>query len=90
MVSLNLCMGNPGAIAFMANAYKKDVGRAERGFQRMQDAGICGSKLYMIWNDCCGRNMEKALDVMNEESIPVILEHVSGPRGIPFAENGED
>ncbi len=90
MVSPNLCMGNPGAIAFMANAYKKDVFRAERGFQRMQDAGICGCKLYMIWNDCCGRDTEKALDVMNEESIPVILEHVSGPCGIPFAENGED
>lgn len=90
MVSLNLCMGNPGAIVFMADAYKKDMSRAERGFQRMQDAGICGSKLYMIWNDCCGGDTEKALDVMNEESIPVILEHISGPYGMPFAENGED
>ena len=90
MVAFSLCRGNPGAMAFMGEAYIKDMFRAERGFQRMQDAGICGSKLYMIWNDCCGRDTEKALDVMNEESIPVILEHVSGPYGIPFAENGDD
>ena len=90
MVSFSLCRGNPGAMTFMGEAYIKDMFRAERGFQRMQDAGICGPKLYMIWNDCCGRDTEKALDVMNEERIPVILEHVSGLRGIPFAENGED
>lgn len=90
MVTFGICRGNPGATAFLADAYKKDMFRAECGFQRMQDAGICGSKLYMIWNDCCGRDTEKALDVMNEERIPVILEHVSGPYGMPFDKNGED
>jgi hypothetical protein len=56
MVSFAITEGNPGALAFLMNAYDMDAFKAERGFQKMQDAGITGSRLYMLWNDCCGRN----------------------------------
>lgn len=86
MVSFAIAEGNPGALAFLMNAYDMDAFKAERGFQKMQDAGITGSRLYMLWNDCCGRNTELALEVMNEEDIGTILHHIDGGcgRGIPF------
>lgn len=86
MVSFAIAEGNPGALAFLMNAYDMDAFKAERGFQKMQDAGITGSRLYMLWNDCCGRNTGLALIVMNEEDIGTILHHIDGGcgRGIPF------
>lgn len=86
MVSFAIAEGNPGALAFLMNTYDMDAFKAERGFQKMQDAGITGSRLYMLWNDCCGRNTELALEVMNEGDIGTILHHIDGGcgRGIPF------
>ena len=87
MVAFTLCEGNLGALAFMLEAYTKfDPFRAEQGFQRMQDNGIYGSRLYMLWNDCCDKDTKKAVDIMCEYSIGDIVQHInySGGRGIPF------
>ena len=87
MVSFNLCESDPGALAFMMDAYMKlDPFRAERGFDRMQYNDISGSMLYMLWNDCCDRDTKKAVDIMCEYSIDDIIQHInySGGRGIPF------
>lgn len=51
MVSFDICEGNPGALTFLMQAYDVDMFGAERAFQRMQDNGITGCKLYMLWND---------------------------------------
>lgn len=59
MVSFDICEGNPGALTFLIDAYGIDIFGAERGFQRMQNNNITGSKLYMLWNDCCDRDTEK-------------------------------
>lgn len=56
MVSFDACEGNPGALTFMCQAYMGGgLGRAlkaEHAFQRVIDAGIRGSRLYQLWNDC--------------------------------------
>ena len=86
MVSFAIAEGNPGALTFPMVAYGRNPFLAEHGFQRMQDAGITGSRLYMLWNDCCGRNTEMAMDIMQNKAIDIILHHIdSGEgRGIPF------
>ena len=86
LVSFDICKGNPGALTFLMKAYDLDPFVAERAFARMRDAGIEGSWLYMIWNDCCNRDTRKAIRVMNEIDIEVIKDHVFRPRGIPFEE----
>ena len=53
MVTFDICAGNPGALTFLMEAYKLNAGKAESAFQKMQNVGITGSRLYMIWNDCC-------------------------------------
>ena len=84
MVSFDICAGNPGALTFLMQAYEVDMFRAERAFQRMQDNGITGSRLYMLWNDCCGRDTDHALVVMLNMSVEDIVRHINyeGGRGI--------
>ena len=92
MVSFDMCEGNIGALSFMTFAYAPsksmpEIMKAERAFQRMQDNNITGSKLYMLWNDCCNRDTEYALNIMLNNSIEDINKHINyeGGRGIPYA-----
>lgn len=86
MVTFEVCNGNPGALTFIMEAYDKNMFKAERAFQRMQDNNITGAKLYMLWNDCCGRNTEKAMQIMLENTIQDIVEHINyvNGRGIKY------
>lgn len=92
MVSFDLCKGNPGALHFMMDSYMKcNPFRAEAGFQRMQDNGIFGAALYMLWNDCCNRDTEKTVSIMCDHDISDIVAHINynGGRGIPYVEEFE-
>ena len=88
MVSFDICNGNIGALTFLMEAYDIDLFGAEKAFQRMQDNNITGSKLYMLWNDCCDRDTKKALRIMKDNSIQDIVEHINyeNGRGIKYEE----
>ena len=85
---ISMIDGNPGALAFIKEATEMDSLLAIRGLCRMQDVGITGSRLYMLWNDCCGRDTGVAIFVMNEVEIGSIWFHIGdgSRRGIPFDE----
>ena len=86
MVTLDICKGNPGALTFVMLAYEYNPYRAEAAFRRMQNNGITGDKLYMLWNDCCDRDVEQALVNMECMSMEEIVSHINyeGGRGIPI------
>ena len=89
LVSFDLCEGNPGALSFMMEAYMEhNPFLAERGFERMRDSGITGTRLYMFWNDCCNRNTELAVKIMCEHEIEDITRHINYQygRGIAYEE----
>jgi hypothetical protein len=77
-VSFDLCQGNPGAATFMLDAYGVDMNEAEFGFRRMEESNITGSKLYILWNDCCGRQTAMAIDVMNHAPIDELKAYIEG------------
>lgn len=81
MVSFDLFEGNPGAIQFCMEAYDADMLAAENGFQRMERHHIRGSKLYMLWNDCCNRDTARAIEIMNNNSIDDIKMHINFEQG---------
>lgn len=81
LVTIDLCEGNPGALTFMKEAYDFSPFQAEVGFQRMASNGITGSKLYMLWNDCCDRNTEFAIGIMRYKDIADIREHINYENG---------
>lgn len=89
MVRFDICENNPGALTFIMDAYMNGhPGLAERAFQRMQDNGIRGDKLYMLWNDCCDRLTYKAIRIMVTHPIEDIIRHINYEqgRGIPYEE----
>lgn len=89
MVTFDICKGNPGALAFVMEAYERDMFTAEQCFQRMERAGITGDKLYMLWNDCCGRDVGLALETMMCMPTPEIVRHINYEqgRGLPITKN---
>lgn len=89
MVNFNICEGNPGTLMFLMQAYQMQMFRAERAFQRMEDSGIRGAKLYMFWNDCCNRDTGRAINLMIEWPIEKIIEHINYDEGcgIPVRED---
>jgi hypothetical protein len=90
-VSYAITEGNPGALHFLLYAYKQNPLRAEICFTRMQKAGITGSKLYMLWNDCCNRDVDMSMRIMSSTPVETILEHINyeNGRGIPFHDSEE-
>ena len=84
MVTFDICKGNPGALTFVMLAYEYNPYRAEAAFRRMQNNGITGDKLYMLWNDCCDRDVEQALVNMECMSMEEIVSHINyeGGRGV--------
>lgn len=80
LVSFNDCEGNPGALNFMMSAYmqRKNVFETEEAFRRVISMGIKGDKLYILFNDCCGRDLEFAIDVMLNYPEEEILEAIKG------------
>lgn len=74
MVTFDICKGNPGALAFLAKAYKTRLWEAEAAFQKLQSADITGDKIYMLWNDCCNRNTDRTIDMILDNDTKT-LEH---------------
>lgn len=83
---LDMHEGNMGAAVFMKDAFVKNPFGALFSFKRMKAVGVTGSRLYMLWNDCCNRDTERAIEIMVTEEISTILHHIDGGngRGIPF------
>lgn len=86
MVTFEICGGNPGAMTFLMDAYRREPFAAERAFQKMQDAKITGARLYMLWNDCCSQDTELAVRAMNALDPERIEEYINyyGGRGLPM------
>lgn len=88
---LEISGGNPGCLMFIAAATadaknERDERRLIAGLIRMEALQVVGDKLYMLWNDCCGRNVRKTINVMMDNSTVNIIEHInySKGRGIPY------
>lgn len=83
-----LSLGNPGALVFVMELLTvEDSASRDRNItalKRMDVLGIRGPKLYMLWNDCCDRDAEKAVNVMLNKSAHELNYALLGGRGTPF------
>jgi hypothetical protein len=90
-IIINLAEGNPGTLTFIMEALSSSYAKlypnfVYSAFIRMQYSHITGSKLYMLWNDCCNRQTNTALDIMLNNSIEDIVQHINyeNGRGIEY------
>lgn len=85
---MEIAEGNIGTLACVMAAVTLDPARAVKGLNRMQQAGITGDKLYMLWNDCCACDIARAIKVMNTMDVKAIAAKINyeNGRGIPISE----
>ena len=86
-----LADGNPGALTFIAQTlqiFGWDMG--EEMLKKMLENNITGSKLYMLWNDCCNRNTLIALNIIRTRDIDDIVKHINyeNGSGISYLQEG--
>lgn len=68
--------GNIGAAACCMEILKSGDTKGITALQRMIEMNIKGEKIYLIWNDCCNRDIKKTIRVMHEKSKDEILDHI--------------
>ena len=67
-IVLKLSVGNPGALTTcfeIIKAKNNDIVQSFPIFLTLDNMKLYGSYLYMLWNDCCGRNIEDVFDVID-------------------------
>ena len=80
-LALNIADGNPGALAFVVEAYEMNRETAEIAFSKIEKYGIKGCDLYMLWNDCCNRDTRFAIEVILTASVGYIKKHINKAEG---------
>lgn len=91
-IVMKMAEGNPGALTFIMELMKHQQSAGIDGMVlllHLDDIGLYGSPLYMLWNDCCDRDLGKVEVVMRNYQFgkltkDQILKQVSGGRGRPF------
>lgn len=83
---INISKGNPGCMQFCFELFEKGGYEA---LLMLEETGLTGSRAYQLWNDCCSRDVEKAIKVLRyrrEDRITEkeLKEHVYQPWGKPF------
>lgn len=77
---VTLSDGNIGAVAFITDvldkAFKENDDMAALALSRAKTFNIVGTKLYLLWNDCCGMDTDKAIRVLAENSKDDIMDHL--------------
>lgn len=66
--------GNPGAIAFLFELIKANPERYITDFMTIDCMELYESKLYMLWNDCCNRDVNKVLRIFNQYRLGKITQ----------------
>ena len=87
---MTMSEGNPGAIRVLAEMMKNDKGILDILLCDSYD--IRGSKLYMLNNDCCGRNKDKFNRTLKMIRLGVfsykeIQDNLNLPYAIPFIDD---
>lgn len=88
---IDVSKGNPGALQFALSAIAFDPFIGASALRIALNHGIIGDKLYMIWNDCCDRDILRTLQLITfgkKEEIEYYLNYEEG-RGKPFKDVSE-
>ena len=83
--------GNPGATKVLAQLMMRETLDGLGTILLFDTIGLYGRRIYMLWNDCCDRDLERVLQIMEafrsgKIIIESIHEHVQDPRGTAFTD----
>lgn len=60
-VIIKMSDGNPGCLSFLMDLASKDTMLFCSVALKLDSAELYGSEVYMLWNDCCGRDTDKTV-----------------------------
>lgn len=91
-IVIKMSDGNPGAMSTVMELLQevnKDIRNIGVILFLDSPLELYGSQLYQLWNDCCGRDIQKVIKIVNlcakgEITKDEFLRHVNQPYGIPF------
>ena len=88
-IMVKMSEGNPGALTVLTLLIKEDEMNLVTRILALDTMNLYGCKLYMLWNDCCDRDLEKVKDIIDawqrgKLALKVIHDAVSGGRGTPI------
>ena len=83
--------GNPGALNVLLALMKRETPDGVGTILLFDTLNIYGARIYQLWNDCCDRDLERVLQVMEsfrcgKITREAIHEHVDRPRGTAFTD----
>lgn len=62
---INFAGGNPGAIAALFELQKAVQDRTAIYLITLDQMELYENKLYMLWNDCCNRDISKVIKILD-------------------------
>ena len=88
-VLMKMADGNPGALSCLIEFMNADPISALNSMMILDDLDIYGTKVYILWNDCCGRDINKFKETikrfwLGEFTKEQIHENLSQTYGTPF------
>ncbi len=90
-IVLYIAKGNPGCAQFLSEMLQKDPLGFRYHSMILAKNNLRGSDAYMIWNDACGRDTEKAMRLLEriysgELPIKTVRAHLDEGWCAPFHE----
>ncbi len=88
--------GNPGALDCLFRLLDLDMRRSViKYLYVLDDFEIYGYKIYMLYNDCCDRNIEALAELLDAFDAGYytkeeVQKNLNRPRALPFAPKGEN
>lgn len=62
---IKMSEGNPGALTVLMILIKEDEMNIVKYILALDTLEIYGSNIYILWNDCCDRNISKVKDIID-------------------------
>jgi hypothetical protein len=83
--------GNPGCLSFLFEVIKREnVNVFCEMVVKLDTSELYGSLVYMLWNDCCNRDTQKTIRMINKLDSETLRSYVVDKgRGTKYVEEEE-
>jgi hypothetical protein len=72
---INLADGNPGAMAFISALMHPSI--PGKTLSTIENSGIVGADLYVLWSDLCGKDMNKVIKLVDKCPLDILKDACS-------------
>lgn len=75
-ILMKMSDGNPGCLTFLMELAHKDSMLLCSVALKLDSAELYGSEVYMLWNDCCDRDIDKTVRMIKKLDYKTLRSYV--------------